>query len=81
MTIKQEIALQDFEFWGNAARFTDNLTWRELGVIEEYLEGMYNEINATELNDMFAFDDDFLDFVARELLHTTVEEIYNRHAE
>lgn len=76
MTIKREVSLQGFEFWGYAADFANQLTPHELDLIEETLEDAYgSEIpTETEINDIFWFEQDWV----ADILGTTVEEIYAR---
>lgn len=76
MTIKKEVTLQQFDFWGGAADFAHQLTSQELDIIEETLEEMFQSDipSETEVNDIFWFEQDGI----AELLGTTVEEIYAR---
>jgi hypothetical protein len=76
MTIKKEVSLQEFDFWGGAADFAHQLTSQELDTIEETLEDAYGyEIpTETEVNDIFWFEQDWV----ADILGTTVEEIYAR---
>jgi len=56
MTIKQEISIRDFEFWGNAETNASKFTEEEWDAIEFELEELYPEgIDCTELNDKFSF--------------------------
>lgn len=51
----------DFEFWGEARRTMEYLTFREQEQIFEILEELYPDgISETMLNDIFAFDRDFI---------------------
>lgn len=51
----------DFDFWGNARLHCERLTIKEQEQIIEALEDIYpNGISATELNDIFAFECDFI---------------------
>lgn len=60
MTIKQEMKLEDFSFWGGA-RYTESmLKWTELQTIENELLSQKEEWDATELNDLFWFDRDYI---------------------
>ena len=76
MTIKKEVSLQGFDFWGGAVDFAHQLTSQELDTIEETLEDAYGpEIpTETEVNDIFWFEQDWV----ADILGTTVEEIYAR---
>ena len=60
MTIKQEMKLEDFSFWGGA-RYTESMPkWTELQTIENELLSQKDEWDATELNDLFWFDRDYI---------------------
>lgn len=55
MTIKKEISLKDFEFWGYAAINAKKLTSDELETIENYV--WWEEIpSEAEINDLMWFD-------------------------
>ena len=59
MTICKEESLRDFEFWSGAADTVKYLTIDDLDTIENILEDIYPDgLNATQLNDLFWFDDD-----------------------
>lgn len=58
MKIVTDMYLEDFEFWGGAKALAELLTNDEMDAIEEYLEDTYEELTATELNDIFWFGDD-----------------------
>lgn len=56
MTVKEEISIRDFEFWGNAETNASKITEEEWDAIEFELEELYPEgIDRTELNDIFSF--------------------------
>ena len=56
MTIKQEISIRDFEFWGNAETNASKFTEEEWDIIDAYMEEMYPfGIDSTELNDIFTY--------------------------
>lgn len=60
MTIKQEMNLEDFPFW-SGARYTDSmLKWTELQTIENELLSQKDEWDATEINDLFWFERDYI---------------------
>lgn len=57
MTIKTEITLHNFEFWGGAQENVKLLTTPELNTVEYMLTDCYGEdLTATQLNDLFWFD-------------------------
>lgn len=60
MEIRQDIALQNFEFWGGAKDRAAKLTGDQFDNVEEYLEEIAPEEGwtDTELNDTFWFDFD-----------------------
>ena len=63
MRIYQEMSLDNFEFWGQAKRIAETLTHDELAIIENSLIDWCacndeSGIDATELNDLFAYDFD-----------------------
>lgn len=57
MRVYEEKNLPTFEFWGGAADNARRLTWSELETVESILEELYPDgIDATNLNDLFAFE-------------------------
>ena len=57
MKIYQEKSLSRFDFWGNAKSNVEQLSDCELNQIEIVLEDAYPDgINETSLNDIFAYD-------------------------
>lgn len=63
MIIYQEISLKDFPFWGPAETHVQYLTDKDFEMIEQELE--YDnrtqiEINKTDLNDLFSYDEDYI---------------------
>lgn len=74
MTIKKEISLRDFEFWGGAKQWADLLTWEELDRLEWYLDDCSNEWGETEINDFLWFDTE----IWTELLGITEDELLAR---
>lgn len=61
MQVTDEIRLIDFKFWSGAKQRADMLTASQLDEIEDMLEDIYPEgIDATTLNDIFWFEDDFI---------------------
>jgi len=74
MKITKNINLRDFEFWGGAKTFADNLTYSEFNLIQDILESENTNFTETEINDLFWFDDEYI----CELLNLDIDEIYNR---
>lgn len=59
--VTQEIDLDDFDFWGPAEERFYLLTDDEKQMAQEWIEDAYPDgIDKTSLNDMFAYDDDFI---------------------
>ena len=59
MKVHSETKLSQFKFWAGATQRVKYLTWEQLDTIEEILNDLYpNGIKATELNDLFWFDED-----------------------
>lgn len=61
MTITQDIALRDFEFWSGAKYTRETLTEEQLDSLEQCLTDCYpGGLSDTELNDIFWFERDFI---------------------
>ena len=61
MKIISYMSLTDFDFWAGAWDTIKYLTPGELEQIEQILEELYPEgLSATELNDLFWFEDDLI---------------------
>lgn len=61
MKIYDEQSLRNFDFWSGARDKANAFTLKELDMIESELECLYPDgLSATELNDLFWFDDDFI---------------------
>ena len=61
MKIYEETNLLGFDFWGYAIDTFNSLTLEEVNQVEACLEDCYPDgIGKTELNDIFAFDEDFI---------------------
>lgn len=74
LTITTEETLNTFDFWGQAARNAAKLTYAELEALTDILATCYESITATELNDLMAFDFEYL----CELLDLDVDEVEER---
>ena len=69
----------DFDFWSGAVDTVDALTWEEFEQVMAELEMLYPDgMTATELNDLFWFDEDF---VAQCLGYNSWEEFEESKAE
>lgn len=72
MKIYAEKNLRNFEFWSGAMEHANLLTCEQLDEVEQILEDTYLDgIDATDLNDLFAYD---FDTVCK-WLGTTYEEL------
>ena len=61
MKVIEEIGLSSFEFWAGAKHTAAQLSYGELDMVEEALEEIYPEgLTATQINDLFWFDEDFI---------------------
>lgn len=63
MIIYQDISLKDFPFWGPAETTIKYLTNKDFEMIESELEYDNNSqigINKTDLNDLFAYEEDYI---------------------
>lgn len=75
MILKQEISLRYFEFWGGAKDRAEKLTDEQIDTIESELSILYDgEMTATDLNDIFWFD---FDYVAQILGYEDEEDFLN----
>ncbi len=75
MEIHSETNLVNFKFWGSATYITDKLTLEELEQLDSALSELYPDgIEDTHLNDLFAFDSDWV----LQLIGLSEEEIENR---
>lgn len=75
MKIHTEKSLANFDFWGGATYTTDKLTFEELEQLDSALSELYPDgIDETHLNDIFAFDADWI----LQLIGLTEEDIENR---
>ena len=74
MKIIKEQPLKDFEFWSGARYVADYLTEEEFEAIEESLEEYNpNGLTATEINDLFWFD---VDYIASVLGYENEDELW-----
>lgn len=61
MKIYKKESLSNFDFWSGAKDFASKLTENEFDAIEATLEDMYPDgIDETQINDIFAFDGDWI---------------------
>lgn len=59
MKVWKEIDSNNIDLWGNATYTRQCLTTNQVNMILEYLNEMYPQgINATDLNDFFAYNKD-----------------------
>ena len=77
MKVYREVSLREFSFWAGARDRVEHLSHEELDLIEQILQELYPEgLSATELNDLFWFNDDM---IASWLGYKTFEEIMERN--
>lgn len=61
MKIISEVNLRNFHFWCGGKDTAQVLTYEQLDQIEDILEDIFPDgIDATQLNDIFWFDDDWI---------------------
>lgn len=61
LRIIMEQPLTSFDFWSGARQRVDELTYEDLQNLEYAIEDLYPDgLTATELNDLFWFDEDFI---------------------
>lgn len=78
MKIYDEKSLRNFEFWSGATDTASAFTWKELDIIESELERLYPDgLSATELNDLFWFEDDY---IAKMAGYEDMEEVLKSNA-
>ena len=59
--ITDELSLTEFKFWGGAEDRVKCLTFEQLEQLTDIFEEQYPDgIGATELNDIFWFEDDYI---------------------
>lgn len=62
MIVKKEMLLaHDFKFWEGAATHVDAMTASQISAVEDELDSLYPDgMTATDINDIFWFEPDFL---------------------
>ena len=76
INVTEEIELDDFDFWGPAEEIVRLMTDDEKQLAQEYIEENYpNGIGKTELNDMFAYNDNFICMICD---LEDIDELYDR---
>lgn len=61
MKVYEEISLKDFDFWGYAAVVADNMSDEDFNKVEQWMVEDGDEWNKTAINDLFAFEYEFLE--------------------
>lgn len=61
MKVYKEISLKDFDFEGYAEYVASKMSDEEFEIIERWMEEEGHEWSEIEVNDLFAFNYDFLD--------------------
>ena len=75
MRFYKEESLTSFEFWSGAKDTVKYLTYNELNTIESILEDNETEMNETDINDLFWFEEDI---IAEWLGYENFEELMKR---
>ena len=77
MKIYTEISLNNFNTWAGANSTKDELTWKELDILEEALNELYPEgLDETTLNDILWFE---TDWIAEILGYSDWEDLIDNH--
>lgn len=63
MKVYEEISLKDFDFWGYAAVVAGNMSDRDFEMVEQWMEESGDEWDKTAINDLFAFNYEFVETV------------------
>ena len=64
MIIKQEIRIRDFDFWGYAKEVASKISLDDWDEVEATLDECFEDgLTATELNDIFTYDDGFKEWL------------------
>ena len=61
MKVYEEISLKDFDFWDYAEEVASKMSDEDFDIIEQWIEDSKNEWSKTEINDLLAFDYDFVE--------------------
>lgn len=61
MRLGKEMSIRDFELWGGAVDFYSRLKDYEIDLLDDYFNKLsyYELLDATDINDMLSFDDEF----------------------
>lgn len=60
MKVYEEISLKDFDFWGYAVVVADNMSDEDFDTVEQWMEEDGRDWDKTAINDLFAFDYEFV---------------------
>ena len=64
MIIKEEIRVRDFDFWGYAKETASKIKLDDWDEVEAMLDECFEDgLTSTELNDIFAYDDRFKEWL------------------
>lgn len=61
MKVYEEISLKDFDFWDYAAVVADNMSDEDFNKVEQWMVEDGDEWDKTTINDLFAFEYEFLE--------------------
>ena len=78
MKVYEEISLKDFEFWGYAVAVADNMSEEDFDTVEQWMEEDGRDWDKTAINDLFAFNFEFLETLVR---HNLVPEYESEEPE
>lgn len=61
MKVYEEISLKDFDFWDYAVVVADNMSDEDFDMIEQWMEEDGRDWDKTAINDLFAFNYEFVE--------------------
>lgn len=61
MKVYEEISLKDFDFWDYAIVVADNMSDEDFDMVEQWMEEDGRGWDKTAINDLFAFEYDFIE--------------------
>ena len=61
MKVYEEISLKDFNFWGYAAVVANNMSDEDFETVEQWMTEDGDEWDKTAINDLFAFEYEFIE--------------------
>lgn len=61
MKVYEEISLKDFDFWNYAVVVADNMNDEDFDMVEQWMEEDGRDWDKTAINDLFAFNYEFVE--------------------